>query len=107
MDTIMIVADDPQAMQERLAQEGLEESIVRRRSGFDPHAIVLALGGGVGIATVVKSIDLAIKSYFAGRAALAHAKKETIRITVRDQSLECTAVDVESVLHRLLGGLSS
>jgi hypothetical protein len=102
MDIVSFELVDPKKMYESLVASGLEQNIVRRRSAIDPQTIILALGGGVGIAAIVQSIGSAIKSYFEGHARSVQAEKETIKIHTEGLSLECTAANVDAALGRLL-----
>ena len=102
METITLTAVDPEALQNELVAAGLKQSIVRTRSGIDPQTIILALGGGVGLAEIIKSVGVALKSYYDGRTSLARAEKDAVTIAAKGLSLECTGANVQSIVQRIL-----
>jgi hypothetical protein len=50
--------------------------------------IVIALGGGAGIAAIVRSIGYAIDAYFKGKQGLMKASKDSLRIIIDGEKME-------------------
>jgi len=78
----------------------------------DVATIVVALGGGVGIAAIVRSVAVAIEHYFRGRAKLAEAEAKRakaespkLRVKVSRKSIEVTSTNAGEIESEILSEL--
>jgi|SRR5580698_2743746 hypothetical protein len=65
-------------------------------------AIVLALGGGVGIGTMIRSLAPAIKAYFDGKKEVAKAQKRVLVFKYKGKNVEITAENAGVAERELL-----
>ncbi len=98
-----IETPDPERLEGELRSAGLDVEIFRARSGGDVANLILAVGGGVGIAKIVMALGHALRAYFAGRAELAQAEKDSISIRIGETHVECSSDNLSEVLATLEG----
>jgi hypothetical protein len=53
--------------------------------------IILALGGGVGVAAIIRSLGPAIKAYFEGKERVIKAQKRVLIFKYKGKKVEITA----------------
>ncbi len=100
--TLHILADDLAQMHRSLAGAGLEERLVRTRSAAEIGSILLALGGGTGIAAILGSVGSALKDYFQAHGEHPGQHKDTLKLKYGDLELECMAENVDAVVDTVL-----
>ena len=96
---IQLEADDLAALRSSISDEGLGQNVAQAKNEI--ATLVLGLGGGVGIAAVIKSLGLAIEKYFSGRAHLTKARQESIHVRFGKLDLACRSANLPEVLATL------
>ena len=96
-DNMKIFASDAASLKQILSDHEVQSYLAERKSAAaDAQVLVIALGGGAGIATIISSLGNALKAYFEGRAELARAEK--VKICIGELSLEASAKDLDQVM---------
>lgn len=71
----------------------------------DVATIIVALGGGIGMAAIMRSVAAAIREYFKGRTKLAQAQTRKLKITISGKTVEVTASNAGRVESQLLSNI--
>jgi hypothetical protein len=79
-----------------------KEKVEYLRPKSEVAAIVLALGGGVGLGTMIRSLAPAIKAYFDGRKAVAGVEKRVLVFKYKGRDVEVTAENASRAELELL-----
>jgi hypothetical protein len=104
MATLRLTTADAPALQQALRDRGVESTRLQIKSISDLQVLVVALGGGAGIAVMIQAIGSALMSYFEGRSKLESAK--SVEISVGDITIKATSATIGDVLDRLRDLLS-
>jgi hypothetical protein len=68
----------------------------------DVAAVIIALGGGVGIAAIIKSAASGIRQYFESASKLELARKRSLTVTIADDKIQFTAENAGTAESELL-----
>lgn len=68
----------------------------------DLASVLVALGGGVGIAAIIRSVALAIGQYFAGAASLERARNKSLTVTIAGDKIQFTAENAGTAESEIL-----
>jgi|HubBroStandDraft_2_1064218.scaffolds.fasta_scaffold1373305_1 hypothetical protein len=103
IDSIQLSTEvDSDVLLQSLNREDLEVYVTKS----DVATVVIALGGGVGIAAVVRSVASAVERYFVGASNLAGAKKRSLTVTISGDKIEFRADNAgnaeSEILRRVL-----
>lgn len=85
---LTITADDSQEAKNLLERHGLEVAALEQKGAIEVQMILVAIGGGTGVAAILHSLGRVVEAYFAGRSdlesrrSITFAKGQT-RITIR------------------------
>jgi hypothetical protein len=98
-DTITLKASNGVALQENLANHGISSKLYQQKSISEVQMLVVALGGGVGIAAMIKALGDALKSYFEGASELEKAR--AVIVSAGGISITATPNTIGDVLRSL------
>jgi hypothetical protein len=73
----------------------------------DVAAVILALGGGAGLAVLVRSLAPVIKAYFDGKVELAKENKRMLTFEINGRRAKITVQNAEKAEEILLRELES
>ena len=105
MLTIKFEASDGLSLKDHLVAQGLAATIIESKGISDVSTILVALGGGAGIALIIEQVGTALNSYFLGRAKLETARRVTF--TVGKVKIDVSADNVDAAVEALRISLTS
>jgi len=84
---LQIHTENPEDLAASLRAGNVEVEIPEGRSLGDLQMILVALGGGAGIAAIARGVAVAIEKYLAGKATVSKTKKLTLVVGRRKLEL--------------------
>ncbi|WP_349958055.1 hypothetical protein [Rhizobium sp. ZPR3] len=104
MTTIKFEAQEGTDLHDRLSEQGINAVVIEAKGVAELSTLLVAVGGGAGIAAIVKQIAAAIRSYFQGRAELEKARR--VKLSVGNVKIEVASDDVDTAMETLREALS-
>lgn len=105
MTAIRLETDEPGMLQARLNEVGLIAEPLETKGFAEVHMLLVALGGGAGLATTITALGTALKLYFEERTEI--KKASTIKLKTKDIDLEITGGNIDETMARLEATLRS
>ena len=79
MSYVSLLADDAPSLEQRLLENHVAVSRPESKGMAETQMILVALGGGTGVAAIIAAIGSAIRKYFEGKAALEANRKVIVK----------------------------
>jgi hypothetical protein len=99
MRTIKVTADSWEDLETLLSAQGVAAQRFETKGMAEMQMLLIAVGGGTGVAAILTGIGQAIKLYFQGKAEV--EGKRAIEITVNGKVIKITGGNVEDLLRHL------